>query len=223
MFYNRPHIVVIDPAVLRPELEALNQIATLSTAPVTYHLPAMHGMHSLERADKNILGIIIFGSNSSVNERTEWQKQLEAWLMPKLHKKIPTLGICYGHQMLAHMFGGTVQYHSPDQKKNMGFRTVELKPSRLWGNKTLKGELYVSHNEIVVKAPECMQVIVKSDEYINDGLEHKELPIFTFQPHPETTCLRFKCEEEKKTETPRLKFGHELIKYFIDYCIPEKK
>ncbi len=222
MFYNRPHIVVIDPAVVRPELEAFNQISTLSSHPLTYHLPAMHGMHSLERAEKNIKGIIVFGSNSSVNERTDWQKDLESWLMPKLLQKIPTLGICYGHQMIAHMFGGKVDYHSPDQKKNTGFRSVELLPSKLWDNKTLKGELFVNHNEIVVQVPDCMKTVIKSNEYENDGLEHKELPIFTFQPHPETTCLRFKCAEEKIAHTPRLKFGHELIKCFIDFCSREK-
>lgn len=218
MFYEKQHIVVIDPAVLRPELEAFNQIATLSNNPLTYHLPAMHGLHSLERAEKNIKGIIIFGSNSSVNERADWQKTLENWLMPHLLKKVPTLGICYGHQMIAHMFGGKVEYAFPDKKKNMGFRSVELLPSRLWQNKNLKGELYVSHNEIVVKVPDCMRVVIKSEAYAHDGLEHKELPIFTFQPHPETTCLRFKEAEAKTANKPRLKFGHELVKCFLDFC-----
>lgn len=218
MFYDRPHIMIIDPAVVRPELEALNQISTLSPHPITYHLPALHGMHSLHRAEKNIKGIMIFGSNSSVNERTEWQKALESWLMPLLQKKIPTLGICYGHQMLAHMFGGKVDYHSPEKKKHLGFREVELLPSRLWDHKTLKGELYVSHNEAVTHIPGCMRVIVRSEICPMDGLEHHNLPVFSFQPHPETTCLRFKDPMDKEKHSPRLRFGHELIKSFLDYC-----
>ncbi len=218
MFYHRPHILVIDPAVLRPELEAFNQLSTLSHSPLTYHLPALHGMHSLCRAEKNIKGIIVFGSKSSVNERNEWQKALEAWLMPLLLKRIPTLGICYGHQMIAHLFGGKIEYHSPNQECHVGFRDVELLPSRLWDQKTLKGELYVSHNEAVTQVPDCMKVIVKSKSIPIDGLEHKDLPIFTFQPHPETSCLRFKTQEEKEQHSPRLKFGHELVKSFIDFC-----
>lgn len=217
----RPHIVVIDPAVRKAETDCFNHLVGFSPLPLTYHLPALTGMKSLEREKENIKGFIIFGSESSVNDRLPWQAPLEAWLMEKLQKATPTLGFCYGHQMLAHMFGGKITFHSKDKSKHVGFREINLGTDPLWGE-ALVGKLYVRHNEIVSEAPESMSVVAKSSAVAVDGLKHKTLPIWSFQAHPEATSdftgLPAEHGSATRAREGDFNFGYSLIKRFLEFC-----
>ena len=69
------HLMVIDPGVLTPSIESFNRISKVTPLNVSYHLPALFGPKSLQKAtkDNNISGIIILGSASSVNDSTNWQ------------------------------------------------------------------------------------------------------------------------------------------------------
>ncbi len=183
---SKPHIVVIDPAMHTPELDCFNAISHLSPIGCTYHLPALHGMLSLEsEIDEDIKGIIIMGSGCSVYDKLKWQKPFETWLMPRLLRKIPTLGLCYGHQMIVHMFGGRIDYIDQEQTKQRGFREVDVLQNGPF--ETSKSNLVVSHNETVSKLPDSMRIFGSSAEIPTDALHHKELPIWTFQSHPEAT------------------------------------
>ncbi|MBX3227662.1 MAG: glutamine amidotransferase [Labilithrix sp.] len=51
---------------------------------------------------------IVTGSSSSVTERAPWMLRTEA-LLRELHaRKVPLLGICFGHQMIGEALGGKV-------------------------------------------------------------------------------------------------------------------
>ena len=43
-----------------------------------------------------------------VTEHREWTECAAWWLRGAVERKIPTLGICYGHQLLAYALGGEV-------------------------------------------------------------------------------------------------------------------
>jgi len=53
-------------------------------------------------------GIIITGSHAMVTDRETWSEQIAAWIPRVIKAGIPMLGICYGHQLLAHAMGGVV-------------------------------------------------------------------------------------------------------------------
>ena len=219
---KKPHILVIDPAVRNKELDCLKHLSTLTDLPVSYHLPAMEGMDSLKKEDGGIQGIVIFGSASSVNDRLPWQGPFEEWLLPILEKGVPTFGCCYGHQMLAHMFGGTVGYRTKEKQKLTGFRTLELYENPLWG-KSQAGEMYVTHNEIVTKVPDSFRVTAKSKDVQVDGLAHKTLPIWSFQPHPEATRTFIKDDGQfPPTDEKRFQFGYSILKNFLTFSKKNK-
>jgi GMP synthase (glutamine-hydrolysing) len=60
-----------------------------------------------------IHGIIVTGSVKMVTDRLPWSERTALWLRGAVQAGEPVLGICYGHQLLAHALGGTV---APDPR-----------------------------------------------------------------------------------------------------------
>jgi len=128
-----PHLIIIDPASDRPETANANQLALSSPVPTTYHLPALFGMDSIVAEEPGAAcGMILLGSASSVNDRSPWQRQLEAWLERQFTARLPTLAICFGHQLVASMFGATVGPAVPSGAYLRGLRQVSLDQAA-WG------------------------------------------------------------------------------------------
>jgi GMP synthase (glutamine-hydrolysing) len=57
-------------------------------------------------------GVVITGSHAMVTDREPWNEATAAWLAGVARtQRVPVLGICYGHQLLAHALGGEVWPH----------------------------------------------------------------------------------------------------------------
>ena len=216
---ERPHLVVIDPAARVPELECFNYINVSSPVLVTYHLPAMHGFQSIEREGPSyIRGVIIFGSGASVYDNLPWQARLNEIVKDWADKGVPTLGLCYGHQMLAHIYGGKVNFIDPKKEfKHSGLRQTSVVAKGPF--EAGLGPLVVSHREAVTQLPDSMEVLATSPEVEIDGLIHRKLPIYGFQSHPEATpgfLINQEMNLEPKPES--FQFGYKLMSHFIDFA-----
>lgn len=53
-------------------------------------------------------GVLITGSPAMVTAREPWSEACAAWLVDVVETGLPILGVCYGHQLLAHAVGGRV-------------------------------------------------------------------------------------------------------------------
>jgi GMP synthase (glutamine-hydrolysing) len=58
-----------------------------------------------------LAGVVLTGSHAMVSDREPWSEALVPWLQALVAHGTPVLGICYGHQLLAHALGGEVGYH----------------------------------------------------------------------------------------------------------------
>lgn len=71
-------------------------------------------------------GVVVTGSGAMVTDRLAWSERTAAWLADAARAGFPVLGICYGHQLLAHALGGTVADNPAGRE--MGTVEVELLP-----------------------------------------------------------------------------------------------
>ena len=71
-----------------------------------------------------VSGVIITGSHAMVTDREDWSEFVAKWLRGIAANTLPVLGICYGHQLLAHAWGGDVGYHP--QGKEIGTVGIDL-------------------------------------------------------------------------------------------------
>lgn len=101
-------------------------------------------------------GVVISGSRAHVTEDLGWLDGLVSWTRSIMRAGIPLLGICFGHQLIAHAMGGKVGFHP--QGREIGTVGIELdggvKDDVLFGQFSQCFAANVSHKQTVFELPE---------------------------------------------------------------------
>ena len=107
-------------------------------------------------AHDGFAGVIISGSAAMVTERLAWSEHCAAWLREAAGAGVPALGICYGHQLLAHALGGEVA-DNPEGRR-MGTYEVELLEAAakdpLFSGLPARFAAQVTHVQVVRRLPQ---------------------------------------------------------------------
>jgi GMP synthase (glutamine-hydrolysing) len=72
-------------------------------------------------------GVVVTGSAAFVSQREPWSERAGGWLCEAVTAGTPVLGICYGHQLLAHALGGRVGRNP--RGREIGTVEVEVLPA----------------------------------------------------------------------------------------------
>jgi GMP synthase (glutamine-hydrolysing) len=100
-----------------------------------------------------------------------------------LHAGIPVLGICYGHQLIAHHLGGKVV---PGHRGEYGIAQLEnIVGDGLWNNLGDSKQIWMSHRDSVSVLPPGFKVIAGTDTSEFAAMANAERKIYGLQFHPE--------------------------------------
>jgi GMP synthase (glutamine-hydrolysing) len=111
---------------------------------------------------------------------------------------VPVLGICYGAQLLTHQLGGEVAHTGRGEYGRTGLSVVA--PSRLFADLYPEQQVWMSHSDAIVAAPEGFRVTATTNDAPVAALEDRERGVYGVQFHPEVA------------HTER---GQEILKHFL--------
>ncbi|MDD4319241.1 MAG: glutamine-hydrolyzing GMP synthase [Candidatus Peribacteraceae bacterium] len=148
---------------------------------------------------KGAAGIILSGGPQSVYDKGSPQMDNGIFDLG-----VPVLGICYGHQWVAHALGGEVK---PGKKKEYGHADIDVTEpgSPLFRGLPLRFGVWMSHGDEVVRLPEGFKRTALSETCRIAAMADEERKIFGVQFHLEVTHTQH---------------GMEMLKRFVDLCVP---
>jgi GMP synthase (glutamine-hydrolysing) len=100
-------------------------------------------------------GIVVTGSHTMVTDREEWSERAAEWLRRAVGAGRPVLGICYGHQLLAHALGGVVGNNPRGEELGAAdvFLDETARSDALLGGFPAMMRVYESHTQSVLRLP----------------------------------------------------------------------
>jgi len=132
--------------------------------------------------DDNIKGLILSGGPRSLYEENAPRLDSSIIYLAK-KRKIPILGICYGHQLLAHLLGGKV---IRGERKEYGPATLNVySDSRLLNGLPSRMRVWMSHGDLVTEVPKGFRVTGRTENCPIAAYEDSDGLIFGIQFHAE--------------------------------------
>ena len=125
-------------------------------------------------------------------------------ILKTLHKKIPFLGVCLGHQIIGQVFGSKII----QANKLMHGKTSKIRSKRIGILKTLPKTFVATryHSLIIDKKSlsKNLEITAETNDGLIMGIKHKEYNVHGVQFHPESI---------------KTKLGIKILKNFINYKI----
>jgi len=164
------------------------------------------GQPSLDGVD----GVVLSGCTAGVYDRDDypWMDEQAELVRELIERETPTLGVCFGHQLVNHALGGRVGHRGP---------TNRLVRADLGDDPLFEGVgdvIPVVHGDHVVDRGDGMEPVGSTDYYEHFATRHRDAPVWTIQYHPEFT--------ERVLDRIRADFGwEETDPSFSDVSVEE--
>ena len=184
-----PHVTIIETGLVSPKNRELHgsypqmfeQMIGAADATVTFNtvsIPAGEPLPDLEGLE----AILITGSSAGVYDAFDWIAPLEAFVRTAHDNKVPMVGVCFGHQLIAQALGGTVR--KSEKGWGLGRHVYDVAPR----NNLIEGThiaIACSHQDQVITPPAGARTILSSDFTPYAGLLYAGGTTLSVQPHPE--------------------------------------
>ncbi len=150
--------------------------------------------------DENLKGVILSGSPFSVNEEGAPTLPVQP-----IAAKVPVLGVCYGAQLVAKLYGGVVA-KSNKREYGRAMLTINEKDALL-ENVSEKSAVWMSHSDTIKELPEGFSLLGTTES----------IPVAAYKYESDNSCaiygLQFHPEVYHSAE------GKTIIKNFLtDIC-----
>ena len=123
-------------------------------------------------------------------------------ILKSLHKEMPFLGVCLGHQIIGQVFGSKII----QAKKLMHGKISKIKSKKIGILKNLPKTFEATryHSLIIDKKTlsDSLEITAETEDGLIMGVQHKQYNIHGVQFHPESI---------------KTKFGMKILKNFVNY------
>ncbi len=141
-------------------------------------------------------GIILSGGPNSA-----WEEKEIGNCGKILDLNFPVLGICLGHQIIAHHFGGKVKTSETAEYGNTEIFVDE--EDEIFKGIDRQFIAWTSHKDEVCEIPQNFEILSHSEICKCEAMKHKTRPIYSVQFHPEVV------HTEK---------GYKIFENFVKVC-----
>jgi len=182
-------ITIIETGLVSPKNRELHgsypqmfeQMIGAADANVTFDtvsIPAGEPLPDVEGLE----AVLITGSSAGVYDGFEWIAPLEEFVRMAHQSKVPMVGVCFGHQLIAQALGGTAR--KSEKGWGLGRHVYDVAV----GNGLIDGRhiaLACSHQDQVITPPAGATTILSSDFTPHAGLLYAGGTTLSVQAHPE--------------------------------------
>ena len=204
-------------------------IDALDLQPDEYVIVRPHLGESLPQFDQ-ISGAILSGSWAMVTDHAEWSERSAAWVRAAIDARLPLLGVCYGHQLMAYALGGKVEDNPNGWERGLLPVVCEEQAQRdgLLATLPARFSAWLSHRQSVITPPPQAQVLATSDK---DGCQILRYSphALSVQFHPEFSrrimlaCLPPESRDSSVAEIEGTDWARQLLVAFWQQTRPQAK
>jgi GMP synthase-like glutamine amidotransferase len=184
-----PLVTIIETGLVSPKNRELHgsypqmfeQMIGAADANVTFDtvsIPAGEPLPDVEGLE----AVLVTGSSAGVYDGFEWIAPLEEFVRMAHQSKVPMVGVCFGHQLIAQALGGTAR--KSEKGWGLGRHVYDVAV----GNGLIDGRhiaLACSHQDQVITPPAGATTILSSDFTPHAGLLYAGGTTLSVQAHPE--------------------------------------
>lgn len=173
--------------------------------------------HKPVNMDASVKGIILSGSPFSVNDEHAPMVDVAA-----MNEKVPVLGVCYGAQLTAKIFGGRVE---KSEKREYGRAHLTIQTNDiLFKNISNKSQVWMSHGDTILELPTDFKLLATTESIPVAAFKKLKSETANGKPHTSTTDhplygLQFHPEVYHSTEGKTIvsNFLHEICGCAADW------
>lgn len=135
--------------------------------------------------DPSVIGVILSGSPFSVYDEKAFKTDLN-----RLRGRYPVLGICYGAQLMALTYGGTVEPADSREYGRALLESVDCSDPLMHGIEP-GAQVWMSHGDTITSLPDRFRIIASTDRVPVAAFRAEDEKMWGVQFHPEvfhSTC-----------------------------------
>ena len=129
--------------------------------------------------DPSVIGVILSGSPFSVYDPEAFKVDLS-----KIRGRLPILGICYGAQYMAQLYGGKVEPAASREYGRANLQTIEH-DNPLFKDFIPNSQVWMSHGDTITAIPDHFRCIASTPEVKFAAYQAENEALWGVQFHPE--------------------------------------